>query len=363
MTTAGFDYALRIERARTAMADVGLDGLLLSVGSDLPYLTGYEAPPLERLTILVLTPADAVLVVPELEAPRVEQGPFEIRAWAETEDPIGIVVGMLPDAGRFGIGDHMWSVFLLRLQARLSGSSFESATPVTASLRMRKEPGEIDLLRRAAQATDRVAARLADVRMSGMTERELSRQVGRWTLEEGHDIDMFKIVASGPNGASPHHEPTDRVIEEGDMVVIDFGGRLGGYWSDMTRMFVVGQATPEQAEVHDVVQVAQRSAVDAVRPGAVAADVDQAARSVIEEAGYGDHFIHRTGHGIGLQGHEEPYIIETNLDPVEPGMAFSIEPGIYLPGRFGVRIEDIVVVTETGVEPLNQADHDLITVE
>ncbi|MGH8911048.1 MAG: M24 family metallopeptidase [Acidimicrobiia bacterium] len=363
MTSPVFDYAARIERARAAMAEGGFDGLLLSVGSDLPYLTGYEAMASERLTMLVVTADDAVLVVPELEAPRVGSGPFELRPWGETEDPVEIVAGMLPGSGRLGIGDHTWSVFLVGLQAGLPGASFHSATPVTASLRIRKEPGEVDLLRRAAHAADRVAARLADVKMSGMTERELSHQVGRWTVEEGHDIDSYKIVASGPNGASPHHEPTGRIIEEGDMVVIDFGGRLGGYCSDMTRMFVVGQATPEQAEVHDVVQVALRAAVDVVGPGAVAADIDEVARSIIEEAGYGDYFIHRIGHGIGLDGHEEPYIVETNLDPVEPGMAFSIEPGIYLPGRFGVRIEDIVVVTDTGVEPLNQADHELITVE
>ncbi|HJR90907.1 MAG TPA: Xaa-Pro peptidase family protein [Acidimicrobiia bacterium] len=363
MTSAGMDFGVRMERAQAAMKAAGIDALLVSVGPDLPYLTGYEAMPLERLTMLVLTSSGASLVVPRLEAPRVAPGPFETRPWRETEDPVDIVAGMIRSAGSVAIGDHTWSVFLLGLQERLNRARFSSATPITSALRMRKERAEIELLRRAARATDRVAARLVDVRMSGMTERQLSRVVGAWTVEEGHDVDTFKIVASGPNGASPHHEPTDRVIEEGDMVVIDFGGRLAGYCSDMTRMFVVGQATPEQAEVHDVVQVAQRTAVDAVQPGAAAAEIDEAARSVIEEAGYGDHFIHRTGHGIGLEGHEEPYIIETNQSPVEPGMAFSIEPGIYLPGRFGVRIEDIVVVTEDGVEPLNRADHELITVE
>jgi Xaa-Pro aminopeptidase len=363
MTPGSFDFSARIDRARSVMTAAGLDALLVSVGPDLPYLTGYEAMPLERLTMFVVTPDDAVLVVPGLEAPRVPSGPFEVRPWAETEDPIGIVAGLVANGGVVGIGDHTWSVFLLRLQAALEGVSFRSATPVTSVLRMRKEPAEVELLRRAGHATDRVAARLADAKMSGLTERDLSRQIGRWTVEEGHDLDTFKIVASGPNGASPHHEPTDRVIGEGDMVVVDFGGKLGGYCSDMTRMFVVGQATPEQAVVHDVVQVAQRTAVDAVRPGVVAADIDDAARSVIEEAGYGEFFIHRTGHGIGLEGHEEPYIIETNQQPVEAGMTFSIEPGIYLPGRFGVRIEDIVVVTDDGVEPLNRADHELLTVE
>ncbi|CAN5860364.1 hypothetical protein BH23ACT5_BH23ACT5_01600 [soil metagenome] len=195
--------------------------------------------------------------------------------------------------------------------------------------------------------------------MTGMTERELSQLVGRWTVEEGHDVDTFKIVASGPNGASPHHEPAYRRIEGGDMVVIDFGGRMGGYCSDMTRMFVIGAPSARQAEVHEVVRRAQAAAVQAVRPGVALGDIDRAARNVIEDAGYGEFFIHRTGHGIGLDAHEEPYVIETNPQAAEAGMAFSIEPGIYLPGEFGVRIEDIVVVTDDGVEALNQADRSL----
>ena len=198
--------------------------------------------------------------------------------------------------------------------------------------------------------------------MAARTEREVARLVAEWTVEEGHDVDTFKIVAAGPNAASPHHEPTDRVIERGDVVIVDFGGRLGGYCSDTTRTFVVGDPTPEQEEVHAVVLAAQRAAAQAVRPGAIPAEIDAAARRVIGEAGYGEYFIHRTGHGIGLEVHEHPYIIETNSQPVEPGMAFSIEPGIYLPGRFGVRIEDIVVVTDDGVEPLNRSDHSLVSV-
>jgi Xaa-Pro aminopeptidase len=358
-----FDYAARIERARRALSEREIDGLLLSIGPDLPYLTGYEAMPLERLTMFVLTEGRAVLVVPELEAPRVNPGPFEVRPWSETEDPVGIVSDLVGDSERLALGDHTWSVFLLGLQERLPDAAFEACGDVMAELRMRKETGEVDLLRQAAHATDRVAARLGETTMSGLSERQLSRMIGQWTVEEGHDIDTFRIVASGPNGASPHHEPTERTIEEGDMVVIDFGGRLGGYCSDMTRTFVVGDPTPEQEEVHDVVQVAQRAAVDAVRPGVTAAHVDAAARSIIEAAGYGDRFIHRTGHGIGLEGHEHPYIIETNSLPLEEGMAFSVEPGIYLPGRFGVRIEDIVVVTADGVEPLNRANHDLVVVD
>lgn len=361
--TSPFDYGSRLRRARGQMEVTGTDALLLSVGPDLPYLTGYEAMPLERLTMFVLTADDAVLVVPELEAPRVEPGPFEVRPWSEIEDPIALVVDRLRGVGKAAIGDHTWSVFLLALQESLPGTKFSSARGLMAALRIRKESAEIELLRQAAQAADRVAARLAFTRMSGRTERQLSRQIATWLVDEGHDVDAFKLVASGPNGASPHHEPTDRLIEDGDMVVTDFGGRLSGYCSDMTRTFVVGEPTAEQEEVHDVVQVAQRAAVDAVAPDVIAADVDAAARGVIEQAGYGEYFIHRTGHGIGLEVHEDPYIVVTNNEPVAEGMAFSIEPGIYLPGRFGVRIEDIVVVTADGVEPLNQADHDLLVVD
>ena len=363
MTLPRFDFASRLDSARREMGQAEIDGLLLSVGSDLPYLTGYEAMPLERLTMFALTQDGAVLVVPRLEEPRVEPGPFEVRSWDETEDPVAIVADHVGSRKRLGIGDHTWSLFLLRLQALLEGAEFVSATPVMSSLRIRKEPAEIDLLRQAAHATDRVAARLATTPISGLTERQLSYRVGEWTVDEGHDIATFRIVASGPNGASPHHEPTDRVIGEGDMVVIDFGGRLGGYCSDMTRMFVVGEPTSEQTEVHEVVRTAQQAGVDAVRPGVEAAAIDQAARQVIDDAGYGDNFIHRCGHGIGLEGHEEPYLVEGNHRPVESGMAFSVEPGIYLPGRFGVRIEDIVAVTDDGVEALNQASHELTVVE
>lgn len=360
---AAFDYAERITRARDRVAAEGYDALLLSVGCDLPYLTGYEAPPLERLTMLVVTAADAVLVVPELEGPRVPPGPFDVRPWGELESPIDIVADLVGGSQSVAIGDHTWSVFLLRLQDALGSACFSSAAGVIGPLRAIKEQAEIERLRAAAHAADRVAASLAKTQMSGHSERQIARLVGEWVVEEGHDVAGFAIVASGPNGASPHHEPTDRVLGQGDMVVVDFGGRLGGYTSDTTRMFVIGEPTTEQGEVHDIVRVAQQEAVDAVAPGVPAAEIDRAARRIIDDAGYGDHFIHRTGHGIGLEVHEEPYIIETNPEPLMEGMAFSIEPGIYLPGRFGVRIEDIVTVTATGVEPLNRSEHGLISVD
>jgi Xaa-Pro aminopeptidase len=194
------------------------------------------------------------------------------------------------------------------------------------------------------------------------TERDLAAEVQRLTIAEGHDVASFAIVASGPNAASPHHEPTHRVIEEGDTVVIDFGGRWRGYCSDTTRTFVVGEPSAEVGAAHAVLATAQAAARAAVHPGVTCEDVDRAARDVIDDAGYGEYFIHRTGHGIGLEVHEHPYIVSGNTEPLEQGMTFSIEPGIYLPGRFGMRIEDIVACAEDGVDELNRSPRTLHSV-
>lgn len=351
-----FDYQTRLDRARSEMEKRNVDALLVSLGSDLPYLTGYSAMPLERLTMAIIRrDAPVVLVVPELEAPRVEPVPdvFEIRPWAETDDPIAIVAALAGRSRTIMIGDHTWAVFLLALQGRLPTADFISARPLTEALRVIKEPAEIELLRRAGASADTVAALLADHSFTGRTELQVSREVSDLLEENGTDVAGFAIVASGPNGASPHHEPGNRVIGEGDAVVIDFGGTVGGYGSDTTRMFHVGEPSAKYLEVHGVVAAAQEAGVGAVRPGVSAESVDAAARAVIADAGYGDFFIHRTGHGIGLDGHEDPYIVSGNEQEILPGMAFSIEPGIYLPGEFGVRIEDIVVCTETGAERMN----------
>ncbi len=359
------NYHARVRAARGLMARRGIDAMVLSVGSDLPYFTGYVAMPLERLTMLVLPVAGtAVLIVPKLEAPRVVEIPdlFDVRPWGETERPVSIIAGLLKDAYRIAIGDQTWSTFLLQLQEQLPSGMFVQASPLTSELRMRKDSDEIEMLRRAGAAADRVVARLARTRFSGRTERELSRQIAEWLIAEGHETVDFAIVGSGPNGASPHHEASDRVIEVGDSVVCDFGGSLGGYWSDTTRMFVVDHPPEGFEEPFRVLRLAQAAAVDAVRPGATAASIDAVARGAIVEAGYGEYFIHRTGHGIGTDVHEHPYIVEGNETVLEPGMTFSIEPGIYLPNRFGMRIEDIVAVTADGVERLNTSPRDLVTV-
>jgi Xaa-Pro aminopeptidase len=356
----------RLDRARTLMAERGIDALLLSVGADLPYLTGYRAMPLERPTMLVLPrEGPATLVVPELEAPRVDRRPgsFEVLPWGETADPIGEVARLTGPARRIAVGDTTWAVFLMALQERMPGAAFEPASRLTRELRMCKDPAEIGLLRAAAEAADRVVERLAATRFSGRTERDLAREIAAMTVDEGHDEAAFTIVAGGPNAASPHHEPGDRVLERGDTVVVDFGGTVGGYGSDTTRTFSVGPPPSEVAAAFAVLERAQRAAVEAVRPGIAAEEIDRVARSIIADAGYGEYFVHRTGHGIGLETHEHPYIVEGNAESLEPGMVFSVEPGIYLPARFGMRIEDIVAVTADGVDPLNRSPHGLCVVE
>jgi Xaa-Pro aminopeptidase len=360
----GFDHAGRVARLQEIISAEGFGAVFLSVGADLPYFTGYEAEPSERPTML-LVPArgEPVLFVPRLEAPRLAPGPFEIVAWEETDDPVAMVARASGSPIRALVGDHTWSVFLIRLQEELPGASWAPASTITSRLRVRKDQAEIEALRGAAQAVDRVLARVpAEVGFTGRSEIEVSRDLQRMTIEEGHDTAAFAIVGSGPNGASPHHEPGNRVIVAGDLVVCDFGGRLHRYFSDVTRTFVAGEPSGEQAEVHAVVEAANRAGRNAVAPGIPCAGVDRAARAVIEEAGYGEFFVHRTGHGIGLEVHEHPYIVEGNDQVLEPGMAFSIEPGIYLPGRLGVRIEDIVVCSDQGIDVLNQADRALVSV-
>jgi len=362
----------RMDRVRSAMAAVGVDALLLSLGADLPWLTGYEATPLERLTMLVL-PADgpATLVVPLLEAPRVREDPdlFALRPWAETEDPFDLVAGLVGGRRRLAVSDRAWSSAVLRLQSELPGATWAVSSTVTGPVRAVKDEVEVACLRAAAEAADRVAGALqaGDIPMIGRTEAAVSGEIGARLRAEGHHRVNFAIVGSGPNSASPHHEPGERVIGQGEMVVCDFGGTLSldggpGYCSDITRTVVTGPPKAEMAELYEVLHAAQAAAVAAAVTGSSCQDVDRAARRPITEAGYGEAFIHRTGHGIGLEEHEDPYLVEGNATVLAPGHAFSVEPGIYLAGRFGARLEDIVVASESGPDPLNRADHGLAEV-
>lgn len=359
-------FANRIDAAVARMRADGVGCLLVGQGADLRYLTGYDAPPLERLTLLVLTSTGEVaLVLPELEKPRaLSQGvDVPLLAWGETEDPFASVAKVAgTQDGIACVSDRLWATFVLRLQAVLPHARFEPASRIAGPLRVRKDADEIALLRESARIADRVAEELGEERIGGRTERELSRWIGDRLLAEGCERINFAIVAAGENAASPHHEPTDRPISYGDAIVCDFGGTLEGYCSDITRTFVAGTARDELKQVHDIVARAQERGVEAARAGVAASSVDAAARAVIAEAGYGERFIHRVGHGIGLEEHEEPYLVGGNDTLLAPGMAFSVEPGIYIPGSLGVRIEDIVVCAEGGPQRLNEAPRELLSI-
>ena len=352
----------RRKRAATTLRERGLAALLLSPGADLFYLTGYQIFSSERLTCLVLDrEGKATIVCPELEAPRAAVAAPDIgrRTWGETDDPYALVASLVPASGAVGVADQMWAAFVLELQAALHDRVFAVASEITRGLRMRKDAGELEALRLVSESADRAYARIRERSFAGRTEREIGADLADLLRAEGHDEIGFTIVASGANGASPHHETGDRRIAEGETVVLDFGGAMRGYRSDITRTVHVGRtAGREEQKVHDVVRRAQEAGYAAARKDAAAESVDAAARRVIDEAGYAEFFIHRTGHGIGLDGHEHPYLVRGNRETLEPGMAFSIEPGIYLPGRFGVRIEDIAVIDADGsARPLNRADH------
>lgn len=363
--------AARLAGVQGRMAELDIDVLLLSLGADLPWLTGYEAMPLERLTMLVVPQEGlATLVVPALEAPRVLEEPdvFGIRAWSEGDDPVQLVVGLACLRGspkEVAVSDRTWATFVLALQATMPPTGWRAASYVTAPLRAVKDADEVDALAAASAAADRVAAQLlaGDIPLIGRTERQVSQDIGRRLIAEGHQKVNFAIVGSGPNSASPHHEPGGRIIQAGEPVVCDFGGTMDGYCSDITRTVWTGDPTVEQRNLYDVLQEAQAAGVAAARVGEVCEAVDRAPRQIISDAGYGEAFIHRTGHGIGLEEHEDPYMVAGNKTFLEPGHAFSVEPGIYLQGRFGARIEDIVVATEEGPRALNSVSHDLTVVE
>ena len=366
--------AARLQRAADAAVNGGIDALLLTPGADLRYLVGYDALPLERLTCLVV-PArgEPTLVVPRLERLAAEASGADrvvkLLTHDETDDAFGLVGKLVREAlvgepSVVGVADRMWAEHLLRLRTAMPGADQVLAGSVLRALRLRKSPEEVDGLRRAASAIDVVHSRMGEWLRAGRTERAVGRDIAEAIVEAGHAKVNFVIVGSGPNGASPHHHLSDRVIEPGDAVVVDIGGTMpDGYCSDCTRTYVVGEAPDDEFErYYDVLLAAQTASCESVRPGVTAASVDAAARDVISAAGYGDDFLHRTGHGIGLEEHEEPWIVAGNATVLEPGMCFSIEPGIYLRGRHGARIEDIVTVTDDGVERLDTIDRQLVRV-
>ena len=361
------NYSARLERVRREMSARSIDALLLSVGHDLPYLTGYHAMPLERLTLLVVrmdsTPR---MLVPRLEVPRVvpQPGVFEVVAWNETDDPVAMAAKMLVGAKTIAVGDQMWARFLVELLPHVDGARFVRAVDVVGALRAAKDHEEIEALRLAGAAADRVALELQSglIPLVGRTEAEVSADISSRLIREGHDVVNFAIVAAGENAASPHHHPSDRVIKKGEIVLCDFGGTMNGYCSDITRCVFTGEPTVEVRDAYAVLQRAQQAGVEAGRVGGTCESVDAAARRIIDEAGFGEYFVHRTGHGIGMEAHEEPYMVNGNRTPIVAGHAFSVEPGIYIPGKWGMRLEDIVVATANGPDSMNRANHDLVSV-
>lgn len=361
-------YLDRLARVRSAMAAQEVDVLLLSVGHDLPYLTGYLAMPLERLTMLVVPQeGDATLVIPRLEAPRVieQPGVFTLRPWGETADPVALVAGLVGSARTIAIGDQTWARFLVDLLPQLPSARFRRAVDVVGPLRMRKDEAEIAALAAAGAAADRVAAQLhaGEIPLVGRTEAQVSADISARLLAEGHDVVNFAIVAAGENAASPHHHPGPRVIRPGEIVLTDFGGTMNGYCSDITRCVHLGPPPAEIVDAYAVLHEAQQASVAAGVVGVACQDVDRAARRIITDAGFGEHFVHRTGHGIGMEAHEDPYMVEGNELPLAAGHAYSVEPGIYVEGRWGMRLEDIVVATDDGPRPMNEARHELVVVD
>ena len=363
----------RLRRAGEVAAIHDLELLLITPGTDLRYLIGAVGESHERLTCLVLPAAGhrapPALVVPRLEAPGFAALPLaelgvEVVTWQDGEDPYLLVSDLAGGPTRVGVADTMPAAHVFGLRGALPEAGQRLTGPVLRELRMRKDAAEVAELRAAGAAIDRVHARMAEFLKPGRTEQQVGADIAAAIVEEGHTGAAFVVVGSGPNGASPHHDLSDRVIESGDVVVVDIGGPLpSGYNSDCTRTYAVGAQPPASVrEAYAVLQDAQERAVAAVSPGVTAEQVDAAARHPITAAGLGERFVHRTGHGIGLDVHEEPYIVGGNALPLEPGMAFSVEPGVYLDGEWGARIEDIVVVTEDGSERLNTRPRDLVVI-
>jgi Xaa-Pro aminopeptidase len=375
-------YRARSAATQAGAGAAGFDALLIGVGAEMRYLAGYAAMPLERLTMLVI-PADGgwSLVAPRLEStpalacPPAAAGDLPVVIWEEADDPHALVAAMVRERRgearqlRIAVSDDLPARHLLRLEARLGDARLELASAITRELRMVKDPDEIALLTEAAHAADRVVGQIAAGRLVGRTEADVAREVRERLIAEGHDEAHFAIVGSGPNSASPHHEASERVIVAGEPIVLDIGGTIDGYGSDITRTLWVTGGDPAKGpderfrHLFGVLFGAQAAATRAVRPGVTPEAIDAAARRPIDAEGYGEAFFHRTGHGIGLEGHEEPYIIAGNREALREGMAFSIEPGIYLVGDYGARIEDIVVCGPDGPIELNEAPRELYVVD
>jgi Xaa-Pro aminopeptidase len=363
------DYAARMARALASAADEGLDGVLVTPGPDLVWLTGYRPTAItERLTALVLVPdRPPTMVVPALERPDAEAAPagasLTMVEWTDGTDPYTVAGRLLATGGRYGVSDSTWAMHLLGLQRTVPRSTYQALTACLPMLRAVKDSAELARLAAAGAAADAAYRGILSVRFAGRREVDVAADLTALLRRFGHEQVDFTVVGSGPNGADPHHEAGARTIRTGDAVVLDFGGLKHGYGSDTTRTVCVGEPAPLVRQVHEIVRRAQQAAFEAVRPGVACEEIDRVARAVITDAGYGEQFLHRTGHGIGVTTHEPPYLVAGERQPLVPGMCFSIEPGIYLARRFGVRIEDIVTVTPGGGRRLNATSRSLALVE
>lgn len=363
-------FLQRWSRTRERIAAAGADGILLGGGSDLSHLTGYEAMPLERITAFAgrLSPSDSkpALIVPALEAARVRPRPsvYSVKSWDDNADPVEAIAVELPDSGSVVVSDDLWAMHVIGLQRHAPGVALIPIGEAIGGLREIKSSAERDALAEAGSLADKVMTQIqgGEVPLVGRTEAEIAADISGRLLGAGHDTVEFVIVASGPNSASPHHHPGSRVVQADEIVLFDFGGRFNGYCSDSTRCVYTGPIPDEVRFVYTILAAAQEAAVLEAQPGRSLAEVDLAARSIIGGAGFGDNFIHRTGHGIGVEIHEPPYVSELNSDPIEVGHAFSIEPGIYFPGKWGVRLEDIVVIEADGARRCNNSDRGLLEV-
>jgi Xaa-Pro aminopeptidase len=362
-------FAERCKRAQAVMAEQNVDYLFVGPGADLQYLIGTKGMENERMMLFVVPQqGDPLMIVPALEKEATSEFAFfEMLAWKDAEGPQHRLRQAIAKGGKVksAVGNHLWSMFLLELQKLLPESEWLLSSEVLKKLRISKSAEEVAYMKQAAANADKAFSELVHLQFSGRSEREMMGEINNLLLKHGAAEMLFCIVGSGTNGAKPHHHTGDRVIQPGDMVVLDFGGSYMGYCSDMTRTVLVDGGEPDKdyKKVYDIVNAARAAGHQQAKPGVTCESVDNAARAVITEAGYGEFFVHRTGHGIGMEVHEEPYIVGGNKTLLEPGMAFSIEPGIYLPGRFGVRIEDIAVVTENGEENINLSTHELVTVK
>lgn len=362
------DYNLRIKKVQEIMKEAGTDYLVLAPSANLLYLTGLKTTADERLQIFLLPAAGTpVMILPEMYREMAGQlgiEPFVLKTWTDGTDPVDLLRPLiLHSSGNVAVDERMWAGHFLAIRKAFSGFEYLGAAALMRQVRVRKDEDELRSLERAGGLTDQVMNQVLKIIKPGISERELAFFVESKLKENGaEDLSFKPIIASGPHTSSPHHNTGERKLVPGDLVTLDIGGLFNGYCSDMTRTFFLGKAPDEVKKIYNLVREANEAGFQAVREGIACEKVDEAARRVIAEGGYGEYFVHRTGHGIGMDIHEEPYIVSGNQEILRPGMTFSIEPGIYLPGRYGVRIEDIVGLSPQGAVRFNNFPRQLIEV-